>query len=90
MRTNIFDRLSFLSMFLVILLLPLFCLPFTSISVETSKGLLLVLGLTAAVVFWAIARFIDGKIVFPKSWLLVSGFGIVLVFLLSSLFFKKY
>ena len=86
MRTNIFDRLSFLALFLVIVLLPVFFLPFTNIPIETSKGLLLVLGLVACVVFWVIARFIDGKIIFPKSWLLVSGFGIVFVFLLSALF----
>lgn len=86
MRLNIFNRLSFLSLFLVVILLPLFCLPFTNIPVETSKGLLLVLGLVASVVFWAIARFSDGKITFPKSWLLVSGFGVVLAFLLSALF----
>ncbi|MFH1200900.1 MAG: hypothetical protein V1484_01035 [bacterium] len=86
MHSNIFDRLSFLSLFLVLVLLPLFCLPFTNIPIETSKGLLLVLGLALSVIFWAIARFSDGKIIFPKSWLLMSGFGIVLVFFLSSLF----
>ena len=86
MHTNIFDRLSFLSLFLVVVLLPVFCLPFTNIPVETSKGLLLVVGLVISVVFWARARFLDGKIVIPKSWLLVSGFGIVLAFLLSALF----
>ena len=85
MKTNIFDRLSFLSLFLVVVLLPVFCLPFTNIPVEISKGLLLVLGLVACVIFWAMARFVDGKIVFPRSWLLWSGFGIVLVFFLSSL-----
>lgn len=86
MYSNIFDRLSFLSLFSVVVLLPLFFLPFTNIPIETSKGLLLVLGLTASVIFWAIARFSDGKIVFPKSWLLMSSFGVVLVFLFSSLF----
>jgi hypothetical protein len=85
MQSNTFDRLSFLSLFLVVVLLPLFCLPFTNIPVETSKGLLLVLGLALCVVFWAIARFLDGRIVFPKSWLLVSGLGIALVTLLSAL-----
>src|ERR1035437_5141101 len=89
MQSNTFDRLSFLSLFLVVVLLPLFCLPFTNIPVETSKGLLLVLGLAICIVFWAIARFIDGKIVLPKSWLLVSGFGIALIFLLSALFSKN-
>ncbi len=86
MRLNIFDRISFWSLFLVIVLLPLFCLPFIDIPVEISKGLLLVLGLAVSVIFWAIARFYDGKIVFPKSWLLLSGFSIALIFLLSSLF----
>jgi len=89
MRSNIFDKLSFLSLFLVVVLLPLFVLPFTNIPVETSKGLLLVLGLAACVVFWAIARFSDGKIIFPRSWLLMSGFGIALAFLLSALFSKN-
>lgn len=90
MRSNIFDRLSFLSLFFTIVLLPFFFLPFTKIPIETSKDLLLVLGLTACIIFWAIARFSDGEIIFPKSWLLVSGFGIVLVFLLSALFSGNY
>ncbi len=86
MRTNIFEKLSFLSLFLVIVLLPLFFLPFTNIPIETSKGLLLVIGLAFCIIFWAIARFLDGRIIFPKSWLLVSGFGVCLAFLLSALF----
>ena len=86
MKTNVFDGLAFLSLFLVVVLLPIFALPLTNIPVETSKGLLLVVGLALSIIFWAIARFSDGKIVFPKSALLASGLGIVLVFLLSSLF----
>ena len=86
MSSSIFDRISFWALFLVIVLLPLFCLPFTNIPIETSKGLLLILGLVASVISWAIARFSDGKIIFPKSWLVVSGFGIVLVALISALF----
>lgn len=89
MRSHLFDRLSFLSLFLVVVLLPLFCLPFTNIPVETSKGLLLVVGLAACIIFWTLARFSDGKISFPRSWLLTSGFGIALVFLLSALFSGK-
>ena len=85
MHSNIFEKLSFISLFLLVVLLPVFFLPYTSIGVETSKGLLLVLGLALSIIFWAISRFLDGKIIFPKSWLLISGFGIVLAFLLSSL-----
>jgi hypothetical protein len=86
MNSNIFDKFSFISLFLVVVLLPVFCLPFTSVPVEVSKGLLLVIGLAFSVIFWSIARFMDGKIVLPKSWLLVSGGGIILTFLLSTLF----
>ncbi|MFA6520515.1 MAG: hypothetical protein WCT44_02840 [Candidatus Paceibacterota bacterium] len=85
MNSNIFDRLSFLTLAVVVVLLPLFCLPFTNIPVEISKGLLLVLGLAIGIIFWAMARFFDGKIVLPKSWILVSGLGIVIVFLFSAL-----
>jgi len=80
------DRVSFWSLFTVIVLLPVFFLPFTKIPIETSKGLILVIGLAVCIISWAVARFSDGKIVLPKSWLLVSGFFIVLVFLISALF----
>ncbi len=86
MHSNIFDKLSFWSLFSVIVLLPVFCLPFTNIPIETSKGFLLVLGLVLCLVFWTLARFSDGRITFPKSWLFVSGLGIILAFLISSLF----
>ncbi len=88
MKTNIFDRLSFLSLLLVVVLLPVFFLPFTKIPIEISKGLLLVMGLTLCIIFWAIARFFDGKISLPKSVCLLGGGGVVLVFLLSALFSK--
>ncbi|MFA6256775.1 MAG: hypothetical protein WCT29_00485 [Candidatus Paceibacterota bacterium] len=86
MRTNTFDKLSLLSLFFVAVLLPIFCLPFTSVSTEISKGLLLVVGLTISVVLWAVGRFFDGKITIPKSWLLATGGVIVLITLISALF----
>ncbi len=89
MRSNIFDRLSFLSLFLVIVLMPFFFLPFTNIPIETSKGTLLVVGLALSVVFWGFARFFDGKMSFPKSPVLLGAGGIVLVTLISALFVKS-
>ena len=86
MLSNILDRLSFVSLFLVIVLLPIFFLPLTSVSIETSKGLLLVIGLVLSIVFWMMARFKDGRITLPKSLLLLSGLGIVLAFLISASF----
>ncbi|OIO29545.1 hypothetical protein COX93_00860 [Candidatus Nomurabacteria bacterium CG_4_10_14_0_2_um_filter_30_12] len=86
MLSNILDRISFWSLFVVVVLLPVFFLPFTQIPVETSKGLLLVLGLVISIIFWISARFSDGRISVPKSWLLLSGLGILLVVLVSALF----
>src|SRR3989344_4266210 len=86
MKSNIFDKISFLSLFLVVVLLPFFFLPFTNIPIETLKGLLLVVGLAVCIIFWAIARFSDGKISFSKSLILVGGAGIILAFFLSALF----
>ncbi|MDP9249231.1 MAG: hypothetical protein M3M85_01825 [bacterium] len=85
MSSNIFDRLSFLSLLFIITLLPIFCLPFTSIPIEISKGLVLVLGLAAGAVLWAIGRFMEGSIIIPKSYLLLSGLAVVVVSLVSAL-----
>src|SRR3989338_7038452 len=86
MLSNILDRISFWSLFVVIVLLPIFFLPFTQIPIETSKCLLFVMGLAISIIFWIAARFSDGKINLPKSWLLLSAFGVLLVFLISALF----
>jgi len=88
MRANIFDRVSFLSLFLIIILLPFFFLPGTSISIETGKGFLLVAGLTVCVISHAISRFFAGKIILPRSLCLWGGGGVVLAFFLSALFSK--
>lgn len=85
MNSNILARVSFLSLFLFVVLLPIFFLPFTSIPIEATKGLFLVVGLIVSVIFWIILRFSDGKIELPKSLVLASGGIIVLVFLLSSI-----
>ncbi|MEK7588468.1 MAG: tetratricopeptide repeat protein [Patescibacteria group bacterium] len=86
MLSNILDRVSFWSLFLVIVLLPVFFLPFIKIPIEVSKGLLLVSGLAISLISYAAARFSDGKIVLPKSYSLVSGFVVVIVFLVSATF----
>jgi tetratricopeptide (TPR) repeat protein len=86
MWSNVLDRISFWSLFLLVTLLPVFFIPFSQISIETTKGLLLVLGLAISIIFWALARFSDGTITFPKSPLILSGLLIVLVTLLSAIF----
>ncbi|MFA6585596.1 MAG: hypothetical protein WCS86_00315 [Candidatus Paceibacterota bacterium] len=86
MLSNILDRISFWSLFVVVVLLPVFFLPFTQIPVETSKGLILVIGLAVSVIFWIAARFSDGRVVIPKSRLLLAGVAVLLVTLISALF----
>lgn len=86
MLSNILDRISLLSLFTVIVLLPVFFLPYTKIPVETSKGLLLVIGVAIAIISWVIARLSDGKISMPRSWLLLSGFGVLFAVFVSALF----
>jgi len=86
MHSNILNKVSLLSIFFVIILLPIFALPFTSFSVETSKGLFLVIGLIVSVIVWTMARFADGHITVPRSIPLVAGAGVVVAYLLSAIF----
>ncbi len=89
MNSNILNKLSFLSLTIVVVLLPIFFLPFTSIPVEAAKGLFLVVGLIASVIFWTIARFSDGKIDLPRSVPILAGGGVLVATLLSTLFSKS-
>lgn len=84
--SKIFDKVSFWSLFVTIVSLPVFFLPFTKFPIDISKNLILVLGLSFSIIFWAIARFFDGKIILPKSWILWSGGIIIFATLLSSIF----
>lgn len=86
MNSNIFNRLSFVSLLLVVVLLPLFFLPFTNISIESGKGLFLVIGLIVSVIFWIISRFSDGKVSIPRSPVLLAGGAVLLVTLFSAIF----
>jgi len=85
MISKVLDKVSFWALFIVVVLLPIFFLPFSKIPIETSKTFLLVIGLAVSIIFWIAARFSDGKISFPKSWLVLSGFGIVLAFFISAI-----
>lgn len=85
MISNVLEKISFWSLYVTIVLLPLFFLPFSKIPVETSKGLLVVIGLAVSLIFWVAARFSKGNLTLPKSWIAVSALGIVLSFLVSAL-----
>ena len=86
--SKIFDKISFWSLFITIISLPFFFLPFTKIPVEISKGLILVSGLSVSIIFWAIARFFDRKIIIHRSWIFWSALIVLFVTFLSSIFSK--
>jgi tetratricopeptide (TPR) repeat protein len=67
-------------------LLPIFVIPFVNIPIETSKTVLLVLGTAISFIAWAAARFSDGRVVLPKSKLILVFFAISIFTLISSLF----
>ncbi len=79
-----FDKISFWSIFCVIVALPIFFFPYTTIPFETAKGFLVVLGLVISIIFWTIARFTEGRITIPKSLLIFSGILMMIAFFLSS------
>jgi hypothetical protein len=84
MLTNILDRISFWSFFVVVALLPIFVIPFVNIPIETSKTVLLVLGTAISFIAWAAARFSDGRVVLPKSKLILVFFAISIFTLISN------
>lgn len=90
MLTNILDRISFWSFFVVVALLPIFAIPFVDVPIETSKTVVLVLGVAISFIAWAAARFSDGKVVIPKSNLILFVFLISILTLLSAFFSNSF
>ncbi len=88
MRHTIIDRISFLVLFSFTVLLPFFFLPFLSVSIETSKGLLLVTAVIISIVCWIAARFYDGIVTIPRSTVLFIGGGAILISTLLSAIFS--
>ncbi|MBP6866558.1 MAG: hypothetical protein KBC12_03405 [Candidatus Pacebacteria bacterium] len=86
MSSKLLDSISFWSIFVTIVFLPVFLIPFVNIPVEISKSILLVSGLTVSIISWAMARFSDGEVCVPKSKVLLAGLAIVLATFFSAYF----
>lgn len=86
MWTHILDRISYWSLYLVVVLLPVFFFPVFNIPIEIGKGFLLVVGVSISIIFYLSARFSDGKIVFAKSYILLSGLIVALASIVSAFF----
>lgn len=65
-------------------LIPIFFIP--QAMLEVSKSVLVSTLVAIAFFLWLMARMKEGRFVIPKSLLLLSGFALPVVFLLSSLF----
>src|ERR1035437_6330687 len=85
-RVEFFNNLSFITLLLTLFLSLFFFIPFTSVTLEASKGFLLSVGSTLSLFFWLISRLGDGKFLIPKDKLILFAMAIPLVFLVSSFF----
>lgn len=65
-------------------LIPIFFIP--QAMLEVSKSVLVSTLVAIAFFLWLIARMKDGKFIFPKSLLLLSGLGLPVAFLASGIF----
>lgn len=70
----------------LVFLLPIFILPFTVNSLVLSKAILAYLAIGLTFIFWLLARLQKGNLIVPKSALLLSLAGIIVVWLLASVF----
>jgi len=85
-KIEFFNRLSFITLLSTIFLSLFFFIPYTSVTLEASKGFLLSVGTTLSVFFWLIARLGEGKFTIPKDRLILFAGIIPLVFLVASFF----
>lgn len=85
-KSNIFEKISYISLLVSVFLLPLFFIPSKFTLFEFNKIIVLVTGVFIALTFWCLARIRDGKLEFPSTLFSSSALLVVIVYLLSSLF----
>jgi hypothetical protein len=78
------EKLSFWSVLVLVVLLPLFFIPSPSISILVAKNTLLVIGVTVSVVFLLVGMLRDGRISIPKTYLMWLVVLMPLVYLAAS------
>jgi len=83
---RLFNKLSFWSFLISILVSLFFFIPYLPITLEASKGFLISIGTILSLFFWLIARLGEGKFVIPKDRLILFAGAIPFIFLISSFF----
>ncbi len=89
-KSILFGKISYITLIATFLPLPVFFIPWISIPLDTVKLFLFSFGVTVSLIFWLLARLLDGTFVFPKSRLLLIAAGIPLATLLSAIFSKVF
>lgn len=85
-KSNIFEKISYISILVSTFLLPLFFTPSNFTLFEFNKTIVMVSGVLIALVFWCLARIRDGRLEFPSMLFSSGALFVVVVYLLSSLF----
>jgi tetratricopeptide (TPR) repeat protein len=81
-----FDRLAALVLTITLGVMPIFFIPFFGVGLSIEKAYFVGLGVLVTLVFWVIARMIQGSISFPKSPLIWLALLLPVAFFLSALF----
>lgn len=85
-KSGAFDKWSFVGIFIIGLLLPLFFLPIQGITIDAGKGIFVALIGIVAFVLWLLGRLVGGAFVLPKSSILLAGLVLTLIALIASFF----
>lgn len=85
-KVNFISKLSFISLAVTVLLSVFFFIPYSSVTLDASKGFLVSIGSTLSIFFWLIARLVDGKFVIAKDRIMLAVFAIPFMFLVASFF----
>jgi hypothetical protein len=84
-RSGVFTTISFWIVAVLVAFLPVFFLPGSWGGISAAKSLLLYGGVITATMFWLLAQFSEGSIVFPKHRIVAVLGGWVLAVLASTL-----
>lgn len=83
---NFFNQLSFAFLLLTLFLVPFFFTPYSLLSLDANKGLIIFIGISLSTIFWLISILFGGQIKILQDRLMILGAIIPLIFLISSYF----
>src|SRR5271168_5053123 len=82
---NIFDKLSQITISILVFLLPVFFIPSSLFPFQDDKAFILMLGTMVALFLWIVGRIKEGKINFSLHPVFISLFAIVVITFISAL-----